>query len=297
MAITINWPASNVGVATAVRIYASTTKMTDDALGTPIATLAGTETSYVWTTPPTDNTIYYFRIAIDRGADTYLSPNQTYGYFASTGPGPQQIACGDWEYGYFGLVPKAEMMTMAQLSTLLTTNAMNPASETNFTGYHKMVYQGKIYFYPDAYVASNQTWRTYYEKGFMYGVDGNGNPPITVTPTNQLRIVTIGANQFKVRSFTTHQASTDIAVSAIPNDGTSEWDKLVCRLHLITTFANNELHLSDLAYSTSRNTVGQHIWNISLGQALQRGMASVEASTNVITGSGYGWTPLLELQF
>jgi hypothetical protein len=296
MAITINWPSSNAGVATAIRIYASTTKMTDDTLGAPIATLAGTETSYAWT-PPTDNTVYYFRIAIDRGTDTYLSPNQPYGYFSTTGPGSQVPIRGDWEYGYFGLVPKADMMTMAQLSTLLTTNAMTPAAEGNFTGYHKLVYQGKIYFYPDAYVASNQTWQTYYEKGYMYGIDGNGNPPITVTPTNQLRIVTIGANQFKVRSFTTHQASTDVAVSAIPNDGTSEWDKLVCRLHLVTTIANNELHLSDLAYSTSRNTVGQHIWNISLGHALQRGMASVEASTNVVTGSGYGWTPLLELQF
>jgi hypothetical protein len=297
MSITINWPATNVGVATAVRIYVDTSKIPDDTLPAPIVTLAGTETSFIWASPPTDNTVYYFRIAIDREADTWLSDNQQYGYFVSTGPGPQQVVRGDWEYGYFGFVPKATMVTMAQLSVILATDAMTPAPEVNFTGFHKLAWQGKIYFYPDAYVASNQTWQTYYGKGYMYGIDGNGNPPISVTPTNQLKIVTIGSNQFKVRSFKTHQASTDVAVSSIPNDGTSEWDKLVCRLHLVTALPGNAIHLSDVAYDPYRNSVGQHIWNISLGHALQRGRSDIEGSTNVIFGAGYGWIPLLELQF
>lgn len=307
MAITISWPASNAGVATAIRIYAATSKIADDALGAPIATLGGDATSFVWT-PPTDNTVYYFRIAIDRGSDTDLGPNQTFGYFTTTGPGVQQPVRGDWSLGYFGRVPVAEMLSATALRTALGVSAIGSAiADAQIQYYYKFVREGKILFYPAGAILTTVTFDQLYNLGLIYGTDDNGAYPAgaALTPTNQKKVITIGAFNFLARVFkgSTLPTSTVVTTATADKEG-SEWDQTMGRINQTATLAWNLTGAWDDAASlpvTTQGTVTQHLTVPTGGTktALHRGANSVIDSINQLgTGTAaLGYSPVLELQF
>ena len=306
MSITINWPASNTGVATAVRIYASTTRMADDALGDPIATLAGTATSYVWN-PPTDNTVYYFRIAIDRDTFTFLGDNQPYGYFSTTGPGVQDIIRGNWELGYFGRVPVASMLSASALRTAVGAGAIGTAvPDANITYYYKFVRNGKILFYPAGAIITTVTWDQLYNLGLVYGTDDNGAYPAgaALTPTNQKKLVTIGGFSFLARCPKgSTLPTTTLVTTATADKENSEWDQTMGRVHTNATLSWNIGALLDDNSTVPTSTQGaftQHLL-VATGTpkaALHRGSGTIDAINQVSTSSAtYGWAPFLELQF
>lgn len=307
MAITISWPASNAGVATAIRIYAATSKLEDDTLGDPIATLAGNATSFVWE-PPTDNTVYYFRIATDRGADTDLGPNQTFGYFATTGPGAQQPIRGTWELGYFGRVPVADMLSATALRTALGVGAIGSAiADAQIQYYYKFIRQGKILFYPAGAILTTVTFDQLYNLGLIYGTDDNGAYPAgaTLTPMNQKKVITIGAFNFLARVFKgSTLPTTTVVTTATADKENSEWDQTMGRINFTPTLAWNLGSAWDDSTSlpaTTQGTVTQHLTVITGGTktALHRGANSVIDSINQL-GAGtaaLGYAPVLELQF
>lgn len=309
MAITIDWPAFNSAVATEVRIYASTSKIPDDTLGTPIATLAGNATSYVWTTPPTDNTIYYFRIAIDRGSDSWLSDNQPYGYFTTTGPGVQQPIRGNWEYGYFGRVVVAEMLTPSALRTALGIAGAGP-NDAAVTFYYKFVINGKIIFVPCGSITWAITWDQIYNLGLMYGVDATGLENLPVVPSNltgvnQKKIITIGAFNFLARSFKGSVLPVNQTVALInANLEGSEYDLTMGRINQNALLPSNIASLIDDATSVTAGYQGsltQHLVSATatLRTTLVRSSNTVcdasSAQSTVVQASV--WNPVLELQF
>jgi hypothetical protein len=307
MSITINWPATNVGVATEVRIYASTAKIPDDTLPAPIATLAGTATSFVWSSPPTDNTVYYFRIAIDRGADSWLSDNQPYGYFSTTGPGLQQPVRGSWELGYFGRVPVADMISGSALRTAIGAGAIGTAiADSNITYYYKFVREGKILFYPAGAIITTVTWDQLYNLGLVYGTDDNGAYPVgaALTPTNQKKLITIGAFSFLARcpKGSTLPTTTLVTTATADKEG-SEWDQTMGRVNPNATLSWNTSIMQDdnvTIPATTQGTITQHLL-VASGTpktALHRGSAAIDAINQVGTGTAsYGYAPFLELQF
>lgn len=309
MAITINWPAYNSAVATEIRIYASTTKLADDALGTPIATLSGNATSYVWTTPPTDNTVYWLRIAIDRGADSYLSPNQSYGYFANTGPGPQAVVRGDWEYGYFGRVAVAEMLTPSALRTALGIAGAGP-NDGAVTFYYKFIINNKIIFVPCGSITWAITWDQIYNLGLMYGVDatGLGNLPVApsnLTGVNQKKIITIGAYNFLVRTFKGSVLPINQTVAIVnANLEGSEYDLTMGRINQNATLPSNTASLIDDATTMTAGYQGSLTQHLTAATATLR--TTLVRSSNVSCDAASGqstpvqasvWNPVLELQF
>lgn len=315
MSITIDWPASNVGVATAVRIYASTSKMADDALGDPIATLAGTETSYVWN-PPTDNTVYYFRIAIDRGADSYLSPNQPYGYFTTTGPGPQQLVRGSWEAGYFGRVPSADFISQTNLlSALGFSGGSGPNADGAINHYYKFALKGKIIFVPCGSIRWSITWDQIYALGLMYGVDGTGldqHPAgSNLVGVNQKKIVAIQGYNFMVRTF---KGATTPTTDMIPNltnfaaiaEG-SEWDLTMGRINTNGTLPFNTNALWDdnlnapVNTGVHQGTITQHQYGAVVNNRISVVRGPSGTCDGFVAGTPQGqittWNPILELQF
>lgn len=306
MAITISWPASNAGVATEIRIYAATSKITDDALGAPIATLAGGATSFVWE-PPTDNTVYYFRIATDRGADTDLGPNQAFGYFTTTGPGAQQPVRGNWELGYFGRVPVTDMLSGTALRAALGVAIGSNISDTQIQYYYKFVREGKILFYPAGAIVTTVSFDQLYNLGLIYGTDDNGAYPAgaALTPTNQKKVVTIGAFNFLARVFkgSTLPTTTLVTVATADREG-SEWDQTMGRINLTSTLSWNIGNNWDDGTSlpvTTQGTLTQHLFNATgaTKTVLHRGANSIIDSSNQLATaqSIYGYSPVLELQF
>lgn len=307
MAITITWPASNAGVATAIRIYAATSKLTDDALGEPIATLAGDAVSFSWE-PPTDNTVYYFRIATDRGPDTQLGPNQVFGYFSTTGPGPQAPIRGDWDLGYFGRVPVAQMIAGSALRTAIGAGSIGSAiADAQIQYYYKFVREGKIIFYPAGSIITTVTFDQLYNLGLVYGTDDNGAYPAgaALTPKNQKKVITFAGFNFLVRCFKGSVLPTTTLVTTDPADKEgSEWDQTMGRVNQTGTLAWNKVGAWDDGVSlpvTTQGTITQHLF-IATGAtktALHRGAYSViDTISQVGTGvAAMGYSPLLELQF
>lgn len=307
MAITIAWPASNAGVATAIRIYAATSKIADDALPAPIATLAGDATSFSWD-PPTDNTVYYFRIAIDRDADTDLGPNQPFGYFATTGPGPQAPIRGNWSLGYFGRVPVLEMISGSALRTALGVDGIGSViSDAQIQYYYKFVREGKILFYPAGAIMTNVRWDQLYGLGLVYGTDDNGAYPAgaALTPFNQKKIVTFAGFNFLARCFkgSTLPTTSLVTTAAADKEG-SEWDQTMGRVHTNAALSWNAGSLLDDNTSvpvTTQGTFTQHLLvaTTTPKTALHRGASSVIDSINQASAASatYGYSPLLELQF
>lgn len=304
MAITINWPASNGAVATAIRIYASTTKLDDDALGTPIATLPGNATSYTWSTPPTDNTVYYFRIAIDRGTDTWLGNNEPYGYFTSTGPGPQTPIRGDWELGYFGRVPTSSLLAPGALRTALGISFGSGTADASITYYNKFVRGGKILFYPADSIVTTLTFDQLYNAGLIYGTDDNGAYPAgaTLTPTNQKKIITIAGFNFLARAPKgSTLPTTTLVTTATADKEKSEWDETMGKVNLSSTLPWN---LSSWDDNTgipviAKGTITQHLFiaNTATKTALHRGSGAIDSINQSATGNAsYGFIPVLELQ-
>jgi hypothetical protein len=307
MAITITWPADNAAVATEVRIYASTSRLADDTLGTPIATLPGNAVSFSWD-PPTDNTVYYFRVAIDRGADTWLGPNQPFGYFSTTGPGAQQPIRGDWELGYFGRVPVLQMISGSALRTALGVDGIGSTiSDTQIQYYYKFVREGKILFYPAGAVMTNVRWDQLYGLGLVYGTDDNGAYPAgaALTPFNQKKVIAIAGFNFLARCFkgSTLPTTTLVTTATADKEG-SEWDQTMGRVNTNATLSWNAGSLLDDNTSvpvTTQGTFTQHLLvaTSTPKTALHRGASSVIDSIGQASAASatYGYSPLLELQF
>jgi hypothetical protein len=288
-------------------------------LGSPIATLAGTATSFVWN-PPTDNTVYYLRIAIDRGSDTFLGINQIYGYFATTGPGPQQLVRGTWEAGYFGRVAAADIAVQSTLLTALGfSGGGGPNSDVQVSHYYKFALNGKIIFVPCGSIRWSITWDQIYALGLMYGVDGTGldlHPsPSNLVGVNQKKIVTLNGNNFLVRTFKganrpTNAMLTDWNTPTAWVEG-SEWDLTMGRINTNGTLAYNtgalwddnlaQLTAPTAVAPTNQGTITQHITGTVINNRISLVRGPVGIIDGAIQGTPQGqlttWTPMLELQF
>lgn len=319
MAITINWPATNAAKATAIKIYASKTKLVDGALGTPIATLPGSAVTFSWT-PPTDNTVYFFRIETiftsGDGEESILGPNQPFGYFTTTGPGNQAPIRGDWELGYFGRVDSSLLLSGSALRTALgmTSGVGVPHTDAVLTYYYKFIINGKIIFSPVGPIAYGVTWTQIYNWGLMYGVDGDGfdlMPSLLSgqASVNQKKIIAAGGFNFLVRTYKSSLLPTNQALNYLvpANLEGSEYDLTLGRINEKPSMPFNQGPQWDDTTSmpTYQSWVGTLTQHLSSAQTNTRvtvvrgGSAGVMdlASQQNTQNTASTWTPLLELQF
>lgn len=150
MGVTIHWkPLEN---AAKVNLYQSVEKF-------GLADIA-TKQNIVKTELPADtvskevmiprNTVNFFVVSgIDEDGLETFGEVFSFGNFPNTGPGPDTIKRGTWEFGWFGELKPEELFTAAELGAALNSqgyqNNINPA---NLTIWNKCIVNGKIIFIP-----------------------------------------------------------------------------------------------------------------------------------------------------
>lgn len=216
MQIKINWQNPNT-TADGVRVYRSTSPIDIRALPQVYATLAGNATSYI------DNQVtllatYYYVLEVYKGADKIFSSN-IQGYAnAYSGPGPQDIIAGDMDAGYYGMVKTPDFVTWDDFLawSKITVSSKNTSGLNDWM---KFSFKGKVLFIARQPLGMSN-WNNLYNNGLVFGVDGPGpRENNAVTAVNQLKIITFGNSQFKVRLPTALGPNFDLTKQLTGNTG------------------------------------------------------------------------------
>uniref|UniRef100_A0AB39CD42 Virion structural protein n=1 Tax=Pseudomonas phage RVTF4 TaxID=3236931 RepID=A0AB39CD42_9VIRU len=168
MPVKLNW-YNNTQDLEQQNIYRNDSPIDEVNPGVPLATVGSGVFTY------TDNTavqgkFYYYAVGGVKDGDVSLSKQMPVLYVSDTGPGPTKIIRGDWEYGYFGTLPLADLADSATIRNELGLSGLgNPAGAAMATLWHKFAYKGKVIFFPDRYLFSNSGWKMMYDAGCMYG--------------------------------------------------------------------------------------------------------------------------------
>lgn len=196
MSTRLNWTNPNANF-TEIRIYRTSAPFDENNIpASPIVTL--TEGTTWLDTTTLQNVYYYYTIAVVVNGELILSPAKLTIHMPYTGPGPQELQCGDWTRGYFGVVTNTDMPTTAELCGAFAISGAHPTPPT----WVKFVRNGKILFmnlYPTTQTKAI-SWNFLYNTGILYGVSGPG--PATghgLAAVDQRKTVTKGEHTFVVR--------------------------------------------------------------------------------------------------
>lgn len=234
MNLTVSWSNYNGGTEDGVRIYRDVAPIPDTPLSAPIATLAAGATTYNDGTV-TRGTKYYYRIGIFKGSDEFLTKNKAIKAVSAidTGPGPQTLAAGDWDLGFFGLTKSTDLITT---DTLASTNGLTIGTVVVDRGWLKVAYKGKVLFIAKQPGRYNVSYNNIYSAGLVYGTNDNGAVvPSGVTATNQYKPIMIAGTYLMIPRLlqglpvnTTAYPTTANFNSWLATDpGSNEWDDLM----------------------------------------------------------------------
>lgn len=310
MPIKLDWIDHNVS-ADSRKVYRSTSKIDVGNLGVPLAVLAGNALTY------TDDTVqrnvtYHYVVTSVQGADEAPSAEFVIAYIPYTGPGPQTLLRGNWEYGYFGRAPLEDIFSYGEFIAACDMTALCTANTATGNYWHKVVYKGKILFFPNNHIASAVQWQSLYQKGLVYGAVPSANWPAAVKTSlgtiEQGKVVASMNHRFIVRLPTSRETlGTTGTTSALLRGG--EIDKVFAALYLNREFNTDALPQMDdssstIGTATHRLTADYHSGTspvnvvtrtcISTNGNIDSVQATALAANN---GSGaVQWTPVLELQ-
>lgn len=219
MYVKLKWLNRNQ-IPVTTKIYRNDTIKANDQLGTPLATLDGSITTYTDDTAVRRNTYYYTFETINGGQSAYSAPLKVVADY-NNGPGPRDLVWGDSQLGYFGTINSTDFITPPELNALLT---IAPQANSTFPlpTWNKWIRKGKICYVPNAPVHIAVLYDVFYKSGVHFGTDDNGPwlPGTTSTPVNQRRIITKGYDQFIVRLPTgaDDRANPTDTIAATPAD-------------------------------------------------------------------------------
>ena len=192
MNITLTFDNYNGGTEDGVHVYRDVAPIPDSPLPTPLATLASGSNSYVDSTV-IRGTKYYYRFGIFKGSDELLSINKVVRAVApsDTGPGPQTLAMGDWDLGFFGLTKSSDLVTYAALANFLGITAGTATTDYDWL---KFAYKGKVLFVAKNIARFQLGYSSLYLAGAVYGTNDNGLAvPSGAAATNQYKPLVIGS--------------------------------------------------------------------------------------------------------
>lgn len=156
MAVIISW--KSVANADKIRVYQSATPFAfADIPGDANITMMevpGTDVSKAVTIPR--NTINWFAIsAVDAAGLELFCEVFPMGNFPNTGPGPDTILRGNWDFGLFGELTVEQLFTNAELGAGVVAAGATVDQVTNggrITKWFKCIVNGKILFIPNNYI-------------------------------------------------------------------------------------------------------------------------------------------------
>lgn len=149
MGLKLSWTNRGTVPLDSIKIYRATSKT--GAL-TLVDTIAGTATSYEDNTTPATNALYWYCVASVKDGNETLSKRTPLGNYPDTGPGPKNIAIGDWEYGYFGEIV-TDMALLPGFDEVAAAGGFTRSTDSP-TKFRKWVINGKIIFIPNAAIGT-----------------------------------------------------------------------------------------------------------------------------------------------
>jgi hypothetical protein len=304
MSLTLNWTDRNVTVDK-FRVYRANSVILDGALPAVLAEVASGVFTYTDTTA-VRNQLYHYRIGTVVGTEETLSTNMPLAYMPYTGPGPQKLLRGDWSCGTFGRMNPEELFGANELCNLVGNVNITPSPVGQLlTCWIKMVYNGKIIYFPDqciSYSGSVWGWDDLYKAGLVYGADD----PATWSAAAKSTYGTIAQNFIANKgpdSFIVRLPGTRVGTltgSAVPaNQIGGEFDYLIAPNFQGRTQAFTMPALDDLVPSTNMYLFTKDVTDTSGATTIIRGLSGVPDNlTTIALAARYGyycWRPVLEL--
>jgi hypothetical protein len=310
MPIKLDWIDHNVG-AESRKVYRSLTKIDQGNLGTPLVTLPGTALTYTDTTVQRGVTYHYVVTSVV-GTDEAPSAEFIIAYIPYTGPGPQTLIRGTWDYGYFGRVAMEDIFSQQELFNacgLPSSGTINNAA--NY--WHKVVHKGKILFFANNHLASALSFANIYNAGCVYGNRPSAEWPAAIKTqlgtVEQNKIVSSSIHKFYVRLPTSRGVMSSTSTASIDLRG-GEYDGALAGMYLNREFNVDALPQMDDSFSTVVSSqyflsADYHSGSAAstavvcrTGQVALGNIDSVQAGAALLTGNASGsvvWRPVLEL--
>jgi len=309
----LNWTNLNAPGTFTTKIYRGTSPLDRSNLANPIATLSAGESTYTDTTTVRGTTYYYvFETTLTANGDKQSSNNIPIVANPRKGPGPVAVTIGDFSYGYFGTVTSGELINTNDLRAAvgLTVGSVNQQGPI----WHKWIRNGKVLFVPNGPLCGNISWKTLYDLGLVFGVDGPG-PYNAGANVNQSAKVTIGGDQFRVRCMTGFDDTlTRFPATPSVTEPTelwpNEWNDIIYPLSM---YCPDLQRMANVQQATVAD-LGMALTGVTLGSIIQERVSAVAASNNLLRGNttanrtgianrgiatynglNYGWWPVLEL--
>lgn len=299
MPIKIDWTDPNT--ADDYTVYRANTPIADGALPAALAVVPGGTLTYTDSTA-VRNQVYYYRVASRKGTEVALTPNKVLAYMPYTGPGPQALLRGDWNFGYFGKLTMADLFS-SQECKLFAGNIPSSATENTDAalGWFKFVYKGKILFIASQAVFLNLTWETLYRAGVIYGnfpsADWAPYAKTTFGTIPQAKSVVRGEHSFVMRVPTSRAVMSSTSGAAADQVG-GEYDLILPYVFQVRQFPDalgirqmdDIVNGSWITFSTDLQTSTC----INRGSGQNVDALNVSLTTGAVH-SQHGWRPLFEL--
>lgn len=237
MSIKLDWSGGSTDID-GYKVYRSETPINPQNPGSPIATL-GKEVK-TWTDENTPRgKLFYYRVSSYKGGESAITFERAMAYVPYTGPGPAELAIGDWEAGYFGEIPVNDLIQINKLKRALGWSNFGTIPDKS-SNWLKMVYKGKVLFITDNVIGDGY-WSILYTTGLVYG---DLNPTLIPqaiksvfgeSPQNK-RIV-IGEDEF---IFRLPKSRKDVTSTSRTTDdlGGNEWDMVYSKLFAARSLTN-----------------------------------------------------------
>lgn len=265
MSIKLDW-VDRVASPDSHKVYRSTSKIDQGNLGSPLATLAGNALTY------TDNTVqrgvvYHYVVTSIVGTDEAPSAEFVIAYTPYTGPGPQEIIRGNGELGYYGRIQLEDIISASDLvascDLLGTGLIINPAANNYW---HKVIYKGKILFFPNQFIATTLSYTTLYQRGLVFGNAPSASWPQAIKDTGgapvAAKVLNVMNHGYVVRLPTSRESLAVTGITPAQLMG-GEIDKVFACLYMSRAQnVDNLPQLDDsqsvIATNTSRLTADYH---------------------------------------
>jgi len=192
-------------------------------------------------------------------------------------PGPQIIKVGDLDFGYFGFVSAAELITGNTLASNISLSA--GTAQFSDAGWFKWAYNQKILFAAKKSFRHSISWDQIHAIGAVFGT----------------KTVSIGGKTYKARLLTGGNGQP-------ASEGGGEWNMVMYGVHQNYLPPWDYYNDQDLQTHNSYGN-GSYSWCQETGSAdasfrVYRGFFGVSAFGAYLSssaGTDYGWRPVLEL--
>lgn len=224
----------------------------------------------------------------------------------NSGPGSKVVGKGTRALGYFGSVTNDLVFPDQQLHELFPLTEGTAINQD--ADWLKFVNGGKVLFIAKKPLRTDISWRTLYQAGLVYGVNGTGRSPMGDS-TNQLKIVKSGGFKYRLRLIQGADANPSGSLYNVPDPieyRNSEWTRLLMRVSekdpsatFWERFTDDDLGHTDAGgtnlswcYETHPYSVGNH--RVSRGYPDITGVAATEGTATSGGGLKMAWRPCLE---